>query len=332
MLAEAVSRFTTRAYQPGDEVRILDLFSRSFHTQRSPEHFAWKYLENPWGNRHISVTLDQNGDVVGHYAGYVVPYFHQGADVLAHQIGDTMTSASVRHVGRGPTSILGRTAGHFYETFCRDKVAFNYGFNVSNIQKFSIRFLGSTCVEPVAYRIRISDVSPRPSVWSRIFHRVEVDSVAAVDAEWDDLFRRAAPAYGFLVRRDAAYVRWRYLRCPDVAYTILTARKRGRLVGWAVLRVREGRLLLGDLFLDPDHQDAFEPLLRRASGMYGIPIIEGWLTARPGWFTGWLERAGFASAPEPQDLSLMVVPFQMSDGVERMRRDLLYTMGDSDLF
>ena len=47
----------------------------------------------------------------------------------------------VRHVGRGPTSILGRTALHFYETFCEGKVAFNYGFNVANIQRFSLKFL-----------------------------------------------------------------------------------------------------------------------------------------------------------------------------------------------
>jgi hypothetical protein len=84
------------------------------------------------------------------YAGYTVPFRLFGAertarsrDLLAHQIGDTMTDPSVRHLGRGPTSVLGRTALHFYETFCEGRVAFNYGFNVANIQKFSLRFLRS---------------------------------------------------------------------------------------------------------------------------------------------------------------------------------------------
>src|ERR1051326_878621 len=43
--------------------------------------------------------------LVGHYAGYAVPFRMLDRDVLAHQIGDTMTDVSVRHVGRGPTSI-----------------------------------------------------------------------------------------------------------------------------------------------------------------------------------------------------------------------------------
>src|SRR5438046_5530495 len=136
MLAD--ERFTIRSYQQGDEAAILDLFARAFHLPRSRAHFDWKYLHNPYGNEHISLACDASR-LVGHYAGYPVPFWHQGQPLPAHQIGDTMTDPSIRHVGRGPTSVLGRTALYFYSQFCDGKIAFNYGFNVANIQKFSLR-------------------------------------------------------------------------------------------------------------------------------------------------------------------------------------------------
>jgi hypothetical protein len=45
-----------------------------------------------------------------------------------------------------------------------------------------------------------------------------------------------------------------------------------------------------------------------------------------------LERLGLRAEQEPQDLSVMCVPFEFPDATERMRESLYYTMGDSDLF
>src|SRR6059058_4837632 len=149
-----------RGYAPGDEQQILDLFARSFHASRSLEHWRWKFQHDPWGRERISLAWTADGALVGHYTGYVVPFVDDGKQLIANQIGDTMTEKSFRHVGRGPTSILGRTALHFYEHFCEGKVAFNYGFNVANIQKFSLKFLRSDRVEPVTYRIREQPMHP----------------------------------------------------------------------------------------------------------------------------------------------------------------------------
>ncbi|HWS72809.1 MAG TPA: GNAT family N-acetyltransferase, partial [Thermoanaerobaculia bacterium] len=131
-------RFVVRACRAGDEQAILELFARSFHAPRPLALWRWKYEDDPWGRAHISLTLAEDDRILlGHYAGYPVPFVDGDAEFLAHQVGDTMTDAAIRHVGRGPTSVLGRTALHFYATFCEGQVAFNYGFNVANIQKFS---------------------------------------------------------------------------------------------------------------------------------------------------------------------------------------------------
>ena len=146
-------RFTTRSFRGGDEQQILDLFTRAFpHAARGIEHFRWEYQRSPFGNERISLTFDEAGRLVAQYAGYPVPLFDDGHELVAHQIGDIMTDRSVRQVGRGTTSILARTAQHFYDAFCRGKVAFNYGFTTDAHRQLSVRFLGSDAVEPTHAR------------------------------------------------------------------------------------------------------------------------------------------------------------------------------------
>ncbi|HYI10577.1 MAG TPA: GNAT family N-acetyltransferase [Thermoanaerobaculia bacterium] len=324
------AELTTRPYRIGDEAAILDLFARSFpHAPRSLEHFRWKYRQNPFGNERISLTYS-GGALAGHYSGYPVPFRAYGKDVLAQHIGDTMTDVAYRHIGRGPSSVLGRTALHFYENFCEGQVAFNYGFNVANIQKFSLRFLRSDRVEPVTYRV----AQPFPPIrrYERWLRGYSLEIARQTDEEWDTLFERAAPAYRFCVRRDAAYVRWRYLAVPAGPYHVVAVRKWRRLVGWIAFRIRENRFALGDALFHPDFTDAVQVALRHIVPSYPVDVIEGWFPPRPQWLDATLTNLGFETRPEPQDLSVMCVPFTWPDVVERMREDLYYTWGDSDLF
>ena len=321
---------TIRRYADGDEAAILDLFARSFHQARTRAHWEWKYRRNPWGTERITEAFDAEGALVGHYAGYPVPFHVRGTDVVAHQIGDTMTAAHVRHIGRGRTSILGRVATHFYENFCAGQVAFNYGFNVSNIQRFSTLFLNATAVEPVTYRVaKPFAAAGRASRWMRGY---QLEIVRDPGPDLDRFFDRVKDAYGFLIRRDAAYLRWRYVDCPDVPYFLIAIRKWRRLAGWIVIRIRDNRLSWGDALFDPDHRDAIEVALRHVVPGYPVDSVEAWFPPRPAWFHEELERLGFEIRPEPQDLSLMCVPFEMPDAVPRMRAELYYTMGDSDLY
>ena len=324
-------KFTSRPYGDGDEAAILDLFARSFpHAPRSVAHFRWKYRHNPFGNERISLTFDADARLVGHYCGYAVPFHAYGKDVLAHQIGDTMTDVSVRHIGRGPTSVLGRTALDFYARFCERQIAFNYGFNVANIQKFSLRFLRSDRVEPVTYRVRAPLLPIRR--FERWLRGYQLERVHETTIEWDELFARVAPAYRFLVRRDARYVRWRYLQCPDIPYVVVAVRKWRKLVGWIAFRIRENRFAWGDALFHPELPEAIEIALRHVVPSYPVELVEAWFPPRPPWFDRALQELGFETHPEPQDLSVMCVPFTWVDVVERMRADLYYGWGDSDLF
>ena len=333
MSADLNSRFSVRTYRAGDEPAILDLFRRSFFHERSVAHWRWKFEENPWGNERIIVTFD-GAQLVAQYTGYPVPFRYFGRDLLCHQVGDTMTDPAVRNVGRGPTSVLARSAFAFYDAFCRGRVAFNYGFNVGNIQKFSTRFLASACVEPVTYRVRDLSTAPVAPIarLERIVRGYRLELVTKPGAEFDRFFRRVERDYGFLVRRDREYMQWRYFDSPDTRYHVVAIRKFFELAGWIVFRIRDDRFTIGDALFDRRFDDAPEVLLRHVVPSYPVGRIEGWFPHRPAWFSQILRELRFEEAPEPQDLALMCTPFEMADAAEKMHASLYYTWGDSDLF
>lgn len=325
--------YSVRGYRPGDEAAILDLFARLFGVQRSSAHFRWKYLDDPYGSLHLSLAFAPEGRLVAHYAGYPV-LFHDACDdrprtLLAHQVGDTMTEPSARAVGRGSTSLIGRAAHHFYAAYCEGRVAFNYGFNRGNIQAFSVRFVGAQRIEDMGYWVRDSSVLLAASWW----RAYRVECAEEITAEWDELFERCAAAYRFLLRRDARYVRWRYLECPDGGFDIYAVRRFGRLIGWGVFRSTPEALLWGDSLFEPAQAGAAHALLAFAMRQgAGHRLVRAWFSPRPDWWCRQLGELGFVERPEPQDLALMAVPFTETDVALRMVRGLYYTRGDSDLF
>jgi GNAT superfamily N-acetyltransferase len=81
------------------------------------------------------------------------------------------------------------------------------------------------------------------------------------------LWSRVASRFDLAVRRDAAYLNWRYGSTPHVRYSAALLEREGRLDGWVVFRhVREplGRVtLLVDMLADPEDEEGIVALLRR---------------------------------------------------------------------
>jgi Acetyltransferase (GNAT) domain len=324
---------TIRTYAPGDETAVLDLFRRAFGVQREMEHWRWEFEQNPFGNHNITVAFDRDERLVAYFGSYSVPFRDHGRDLMAYQMCDVMTDPSVRHIGRGPTNVFVRCMRHFYETFSEGKIAFDYGFDTGSGQVLFFRYLRGQLVEPVAYRLRDLAVHPiRPA--NRIARRLrgyQFQLVRQATAEWDDLFERAAPDYGFLVRRDRAYFQWRYLDCPDIPYLVVAVRRWGCLAGWVVFRIRDDRFTLGDALFDRRYAGAFEVVLRHVVPQYRVRLLEGWFPSRPLWFSSILDDCGMQRRDEPQGLSMIAATFMLPDAVERLRESY-YTMGDGDLF
>ncbi len=348
--------FEVRPYRAGDEVQILDLFETCFHHRRGLDHWQWEFQDNPYSSEpRIIVAAAPDGRLVAHYAGYLQCFYDAGSSpgagagrtLLAHQIGDTMTLPAVRHIGRGPRSLLGRSAFTFFEHFSEGQVAFNYGYNVGNIQKFNRRFLSADFIGPAPFRRLDLDTQTRARLARQVSHgwrngwsaawtgRTETTEQSNFpDERWDALFNRVRDTYGFLTVRDARYVRWRYLQRPGFEYHVVGLFHWRRLCAWGIFRRDGERLLWGDALFDPRYPEAVARLLHTAVDGpvgQGASRIEAWFPDRPAWLGAELDRLGLLNAPEPNDLSMICLPFTEPHSGELLRR-LYCTMGDSDLF
>lgn len=329
-----------RAYRQGDEQTILPLFHQVFHNPRTTAHWNWKFRDNPYGDYRIAVAFSENGSLAAHFSGYPVPFYFGNMEnkvVTAYQGGDTMTNPEFRSSGLGKTSVLGRTAAYFYSKFCEGVVPFFYGFNTGNIRKFGERFLRFQYIQPVPYHVMdIGQGIPAPvGRLSRVTKGLTVERVLAAGPEYSHFFDNVCRAYDVLVKRDATYIKWRYLDCPDNLHQVFAVRRWGKLTGWGVFSIRDDSLIWGDAFCDPQYARDMHFLLHQVVEKMSIPLtrIAGWFSPNPDWWHAELKKMGFSVQKEPNGLSPCVILFDDANfSPDLFEKKFYYTMGDSDLF
>jgi GNAT superfamily N-acetyltransferase len=75
---------------------------------------------------------------------------------------------------------------------------------------------------------------------------LEWQTVESLDADFDALWQRSAPALGIAARRDRAAVDWRFKRYPGDAFDLFAVRRGGELAAWAAIALgRRGERLIG---------------------------------------------------------------------------------------
>jgi GNAT superfamily N-acetyltransferase len=95
--------------------------------------------------------------------------------------------------------------------------------------------------------------------------RAEVRLIQRFDDSFTALWDELAPKFDLAVRRDAAYLNWKYVAAPHVRYSIAVLRRDNRNIGYAVYRhlyEPRGRVtLIVDFLADPDDEGALRTLL-----------------------------------------------------------------------
>jgi hypothetical protein len=334
--------FSIRNYSPGDEEKITAMFNEVFGQKRDLAHWYWKYRDNPYGSYRVSLAVSEDGILGAHYAGYPVKVyasiFSDGpVEINTYQLGDKMTMKAYRSVGFGKSALIARTYAKFRDSYVNDAVPFCYGFAAHHSLRFGVKVLQYADMGPVPYR-RISLSRLKKSAGGglkRIFSRTSVTKVHSVESHWTDFFHSVAADYKCLVKRDAPYLEWRYVRRPDRKYLIFTVRGRSELSGWSVF-FREGeRLIWGDALFKAGDSESVKALLKYVSAhksARGAHTVECWFPPRPQWWNGTLEEIGFENKTEPNNLHFTLPIYRNLQTVEMIRRYFYYTIGDSDLF
>lgn len=321
-----------RRYRTGDEHAILDLFGRSFPQPLSPEMWRWRYVDHPLGGRRISVAIDGDGRLIGHYGGYPVAFVHGGRSdaahtLLAHHNGDVMTDRRARRLGHGHATIVRRLGQHFWAAYGEGRADFHYGFNTGTARTLQQRVIPGV---RVLENVRVWTAADTQRSAHAASNGLWAQRVPRFDAAWDQFADEARRAYGLLSRRDAASLNWRYAARPGSADLLIVVRDRDRIVGGAVFQIHADETRWGDALFDPRQPAAAAVALDYLRTLGAPACVRAWFPARPEWWVRILAGLGFRPEREPHDLMLVYAPFTSS--AERLLPDLYYAWGDSDLF
>lgn len=314
----------SRPYRQGDERYIVELFPTCFggRTLAMP-YWTWRFRDNPLGK--TLIELAWVGDrLVGHYAVTPVQISFAGQDILSGLSVTTMTHPEYR--GRGLFPLLAR---NLYERMAHEGFSVVWGFPNRNSHATFLNKLQwqDICRIPML-QLNIADLrTPFP-----ISPNVSMDESfdERFDAFWDErLWDRK-----ILVKRDLAYLIWRYASNPENRYYVICHEHKTRLSGYVIWKAyRETELEIVDLLTANDVGVALD-LIHAATNIAaanGMKSVKMWL---PGH--------------DPLRVHLEAMGFRVSDpathfGIRSLgdwpgQRACLdeaawhYALGDSDVF
>jgi GNAT superfamily N-acetyltransferase len=257
--------------RPEHDPELFELYAEVFgegNLQRSRRRYDWQYFENPNTppDGPVIWMAREGGILLGQMATMPFPMWWGDREVKASAGNDYFVRKSAQGRGIG-IALSNRWADEV-------DVALALGLTPSSYPLFRKIF---TDVGPVPSFLKILDANavarrkwgavggaiagPLLGLGLSLISRrtsppseIEVRPVQAFSDEYDDLWMKARASYTTCVRRDARYLRWKYLACPFREYRVLEARKADALMGYAVLR-EEGdasfrRGVIADLFCD----------------------------------------------------------------------------------
>jgi len=163
----------------------------------------------------------------------------------------------------------------------------------------------------------------------------EVRMIQRFDDSFTDLWNELAPKFDLAVRRDAAYLNWKYVNAPHVRYSIAALRRDERNVGYAVYRhytEPRGRVtLLVDFLADPGDEPGLETLLRwvdREARQADSDKIRTF--AMHAGFRRVLRRSGYFVVKSTMEFVVKINGVPVDQSFYERTDDWHVTLGDSD--
>ena len=259
-------------YRPEDRRAVDAMYRRVFGNdaaESSRLRWDWQYRRNPNNpGQEPEIWIAREGTaIVGQYATMPVKLSVNGREVRGSWGMDVMVAPERQRQGLGEV---------LFRTWDRNVGAsLGLGLSESSYRLFN--------------KMRWPDVGPLPCLvkpltrrafriphWPVGLNRVisavtlpvvkfvsrtrplgaEVRLIQRFDDSFTELWDSLAARFDFAVRRDAAYLNWKYVMAPHVRYNIVALRRDDRNVGYAVYRhLRESRgrvTLLVDFLVAPD--------------------------------------------------------------------------------
>jgi hypothetical protein len=298
----------------GGAAELMQLWRDNLHVRGEVDaKRRWAYLDAPSGPSEAMVVRADDGTAVGCAGIERRELWCRGVPLRAALLADFAIDR--RHRIGFPAVLLQRAVQRHVES----RFDLSYGFPNASAVAIHLRTgyheLGKMAryVRPLRFArylerryghprlagaaARALDPAARAVSWvvaARASRRHELTWLTDVDPRFDALWARAAPSLPIVARRDAALLRWRFLRTLGQRSTIaaLTARTTGDLVAYAIIRdgeaAADGLAEIVDLFGATPAAleallDSITPALARRGyeaisvRFLGSPTIEGLL-------------------------------------------------------
>jgi predicted N-acetyltransferase YhbS len=269
-------------YRPDDRRAVEALYRRVFGNdaaESSRLRWEWQYRRNPnnsGGEPEIWIAREGTA-LVGQYATMPVKLGVKGREINGSWGMDVMVAPERQRQGLGEV---------LFRTWDRN-VGASLGLGLSDASYRLFQKLRWPDVGPVPCLVKpLSRRAFRHPRWPMAINRLisaltfplvllvsrsrplraEVRLVPRFDDSFTELWDALGPRFDVAVRRDAAYLNWKFATAPHVRYSIAALRREGKTAGYAVYRhVQEPRgrvTLLVDFLADPEDENGFKTLIR----------------------------------------------------------------------
>jgi GNAT superfamily N-acetyltransferase len=338
-------------YKPDDRRAVEALYRRVFGADAGDANrlrWEWQYRRNP--NTRDAAPLiwiaREGTSVIGQYAAMPVRVAVKGREIDAAWGMDVMVAPERQRQGLGEL---------LFRTWDRH-VGASLGLGLSEASYRLFLKLKWPDVGPVPCLVKpLSRRALRIPNWPMALNRLlsavtlpfvkligrpqpligEVEPVHRFDSSFTALWDRLATKLDFAVRRDAAYLNWKYVEPPHVRYWIVGLKSKDGYGGYAVYRhVREARArvtLLVDFLADPDDEPGFRTLLGwidRAARAADSDKIRTF--AMHAGFRKVLRRAGYLQVKSSMDFAAKVNAVDVPSDYYEKTDKWHVTLGDSD--
>ena len=327
-------RTVSRGYQPGDEAQINRLYLSLTGRDRTPEEFAWEWLDTWAGQGSMNLVFDldrEEGDqLVAQYSLIPTPLSVWGRPALAGKTENCMSHPD--HRGTGLYS------AHERECFAREKERYSFFFTTAGTvsagavgrvrsklgyvafddwANYTLWFKTSALRADICSILKAKGAKklapalsallaaalqtysrvrrPRSCRYRFAAHRPAAAPLQAIAGLWE----RNRSKYGITVDRRADYLRWRVNDDPHVEHEYLTMHGDGGLLGYAIVFVQDDDLHVVDLLVDRARADLFRDLLavviRRGADL-GLARVKCLALRRSALLPSRLRNGGFVDS------------------------------------
>jgi GNAT superfamily N-acetyltransferase len=338
-------------YTPADRAAVDAMYRRVFGPDAAEANglrWDWQYQRNPNNPGGIpEIWIAREGSaVVGQYATMPVRLWAASHDLRASWGMDVMVAPERQRQGLG--EVLFRTWDQH--------VGASLGLGLSESSYRLFKKLKWPDAGPVPCLVKpLTRRAFRRPTWPVPVNRLvsllmlpvvrfvarrrpvapDIDTVRRFGEPFTALWDAVAPKLDFAVRRDAAYLNWKFAEPPHVRYNIAVLGGSDRPRGYAVYRhlhEPRGRVtLLVDFLTDPDDEAGVESLLRwvdaeaREADSDKIRVF-----ATHAAFRRVLKRTGYFQVKSTMEFVAKVNGIELPAGFYERRDRWHVTLGDSD--